>query len=403
MNKLTFDDVRNKNLLLYEYIRGSQAYGLATPESDVDTGGCYIAPVEHLIDLGYSYQEQIQDDKHDNVWYELNKMMRLLLTSNPTMLESLFVPESCVLYEHPIMTEIKKHRDLFVTKKCFKSFGGYAKSQIEKARGLNKKIVNPVYERKEVLDFCYTFKGQGSQSMKDFLKDNCLDQKYCGLVNIPNMKDTYGVYYDFAAYLHFENVDLPTKRWLMFNSGLVDSNTIDKIFKRIDDKEFFGYDGIVHPDGKSNEVRLSSIPKGEVPICFMTYNKDGYTSHCIRYKEYKEWEEKRNPVRYQSNLNKNYDAKNMMHCFRLIQMCIEIANGEGFNLDRTNIDREFLLKIKTHGFEYDELMEILDKKVVEMNEAIAKSTIPDDIDVKFVNDLLLKIRTKQIRENHDLF
>lgn len=157
MKKETFESIREKGLLLYEYMRGSHSYGLNTPESDVDTGGVYLAPAEQLLGLGLDYQDQVESETHDDVWFEMNKFMKLLLSSNPTVLESLFIPYDCILYEHPIMTEIKKHRDKFITKKCFDSFGGYAVSQIRKARGLNKKIVNPVTERKEPLDFVYTF------------------------------------------------------------------------------------------------------------------------------------------------------------------------------------------------------------------------------------------------------
>lgn len=85
---------------------------------------------------------------------------------------------------------------------------------------------------------------------------------------------------------------------------------------------------------------------------------------------------KRNPVRYKSNLNKNYDAKNMMHSFRLLQMCIEIANGGTFNADRRGIDREFLLNVKNHKYEYEEIIEMLDKKKEEMDKAISESKIP---------------------------
>ena len=71
----------------------------------------------------------------------------------------------------------------------------------------NKKCNIPEdFERKDILDFCYTFKNQGSQPIKDYLNEHNLDQKYCGLVNLPNMKDCYGVYYDFAAYFKFEFV-----------------------------------------------------------------------------------------------------------------------------------------------------------------------------------------------------
>ena len=117
----------------------------------------------------------------------------MLLTSNPTALESLFIPDKWILYEHPIMTEIKKHRDKFITKACFKPFLGYSYQQIAKCRGLNKKIVNPITERKEPLDFAYTFFRQGSTKIENWLEHRGLYQKYCGLVNIPNTDMTMGI------------------------------------------------------------------------------------------------------------------------------------------------------------------------------------------------------------------
>ena len=115
LNNLNIGD----NLIIYSYIRGSQSYGLALPESDTDHGFVYISPMEQLLGLGLNYQEQISSDKNDDCGYEIGKYMRLLIKSNPTILESLFIPEKYVLYEHPIMTEIKKHKSEFITKECF--------------------------------------------------------------------------------------------------------------------------------------------------------------------------------------------------------------------------------------------------------------------------------------------
>lgn len=395
--KLTFKDIEDRGLLLYKYVRGSTAYGLALPTSDVDEGGVYLEPIETVVDLGLDFQEQINDEKNDTTWYSLRKFMQLLMGGNPNVLEALFVDDKFVLYEHPIMTEIKKHRDMFLTKDSFGPLIGYAKTQIMKARGLNKKIVNPVTERKGVLDFCYTFKNQGSESISDFLNRHNLSQKYCGLVNIPNMKDVYGVYYDFAAYLKFEDLDDVTKRNIVFKSGLVDANDVDKIFSRMDNKEFFGYTGICSEDGDSNEVRLSSIPKGEKPICFMTYNKDGYTSHCKRYWEYQDWVKKRNPQRYLENKEKDYDRKNVAHSVRLMHMGIELAKTGTLNVDRTNIDRDFILDIRLGNRTYDEVITYIESKNEEMKEAMENSTLPDHIDVSKVNELLLNIRREQMR------
>ena len=422
MKNLTFETIKEQGLLLYEYVRGSQAYGLATETSDVDTGGVYMSPITDIIGLGVDYKEQISSSKHDDVWYELNKFFKLLLTSNPTMIEALFVPDDCVLYEHPIMTEIKKHRELFITKKMFPTFFGYGKSQIEKCRGLNKKIVNPVKERLTPLDFCYTFYRQGSTKIFNWLDNKGMDTKYCGLVSVPNMHDVYDVYYDWGSYFkdndltveHFrQSVDNANKNDKLFklfqfiidhyklisedNGGWYKEETLTNFCEWFNNQTPIGYRGILNEDNTSNELRLSSVSKNAIPVCHMTYNQTGYTKHCIDYKNYKDWEKNRNPIRYESNLNKNYDAKNVSHAFRLMQMCIEIARGEGIKVRRDE-DRQFLLDVKHHKYEYEEIIKKLDEKKIEMDEAIKNSTIPDEIDREKVNQLLLNIRVKQAIE-----
>ena len=400
---MTIDELRNSGLIAYEYKRGSHMYHLNTETSDEDFGGVFFCPKKMLLGLRGRYEEQVSDSKSDVVFYEFGRWLELLLKSNPTVLEGLFAPEDCIVGEvHPAVRKILDNRELFLSKECFKTFYGYAVSQISKARGLNKKIVNPVTERKDILDFCYTFNDQGSLPIKKFLAENGLDQKYCGLVNIPNMSDgdssIYGVYYDFAAYFKFENIDW-ARDWYNGNSPY------KKFFpsvseqlsmqKRIEDKEFFHYGGIVHPDEieKSNTVRLSSVPKGEKPICFMAYNKNGYMRHCRDYKDYKEWEKNRNPVRYESNLGHNYDAKNVMHCMRLVRMAKELAQGKGFNVVRT-WDRDYLLDIRNHKFEYEDVMAQLEKEKLEMEEAIKSCTLPEKVDFDKVNDLLYDVRLK---------
>jgi hypothetical protein len=71
----------------------------------------------------------------------------------------------------------------------------------------------------------------------------------------------------------------------------------------------------------------------------------------------------------------------------------EIAEGRGVILERSE-DRQFLMDVRNHKYEYDELMEIVEKDNKELDEAIANSTIKDSIDIDFVNDLLIDIRRK---------
>jgi len=389
---MTIKDIEEKGMIAYKYMAGSHSQNLNGPDSDIDFHGVYFTDFTKLIGLGNDYEEEVSDEKHDETYHEFGKWMNLLSKGNPNALESLFVPEGMVVGDiHPAIQEVLKNRDKFVSKEVVKSLSGYAFNQIKKARGLGKKIVNPVTERKDVLDFCYTFKNQGSQPIKEFLTEHHLDQRYCGVVNIPNMKDTYGVYYDWAAYYKFENDHISWDCHWETDFGIDYPSVTDRIERR----EFFKYSGIVYPEDieKSNEIRLSSIPKGERPICFMTYNKDAYTCHCREYKEYQEWVEKRNQKRYSKAVEAGYNQKNMCHCVRLLTMAKEISEGKGFNLWRTD-DRDFLMGIKNGDYTYEYLIDYAEKLLADVNENLPKSNLPDEVDKDFVNDLTVYCRAK---------
>ena len=394
---MTIEEAKKRGLIGYTYKRGSHSQNLNGPDSDEDFGGVYFAPYDDILGLGENYQEEISDEKHDETYWEFGKWMSLIAKGNPSALESLFVPQSMVVgYINPQIKSVIERRDQFISKEVVKALAGYAFNQIKKARGLGKKIVNPVTERKDVLDFCYTFKNQGSQPIKDFLAEHHLDQKYCGLVNIPNMKDVYGVYYDWAAYYKFENdhVSWDSNWETDFNINY------PAVTDRIEKKDFFHYGGIVHPDeiDKSNEVRLSSIPKGEMPICFMTYNKDAYTCHCREYKEYQEWVDKRNQKRYSKAEEAGYNQKNMCHCIRLLTMAKEISEGKGFNLWRTD-DRDFLMGIKNGDYTYEYLIDYAEKLLKEVEENLPKCNLPDHVDKKYVSGLTGVLRKSYYRQH----
>lgn len=390
-----FDIIRADGRLAYEYIRGSLLYGLNTPTSDIDTGGVYLCSKDELYGC-FGYKPQVSDERHDNTWFEIGELVRLLLKSNPTVLETLFVPKDKVIGEvHPLMQLLIDNREQFVTKRCFAPFFGYAKSQIEKARGLNKKIVNPVEKRLSPMDFTYTFRGQGSEPLAHWLEMRGLKQRYCGLVNVPNMRDMHGVYYDFGAHCS----DVPDWKqdttFVNFAKEYFGFESIGETIDYLQSLPPIGYRGVFNEEKDSNELRLSSIEKStDRPICFIAYNQDAYSQHCRSYAEYQRWVKERNPQRYLSNLDKNYDSKNMMHMFRLIHMASEIAEGRGVILERTE-DRQFLLDVRNHRYEYDELMAMLEKDADRMNSLMASSTIRDRIDTDFVNDLMIQIRVKQ--------
>jgi hypothetical protein len=305
---------------------------------------------------GLAQIDQVQNDSNDIVFYELKRFIELLTQNNPNILELLNVPNDCLVSKHPIFDLILNQREKFITTKCQFTFGNYASEQIKKARGLNKKIVQSFEkERKTPFHFCFVVdkKGYGSLPLTDFLAESQREQEKCGLVKIPNMRDMYAVFYDETSALK--------------------------------------YKGIIHST-EANELSLSSIPAGEKPIALLFYNKDGYSIYCKDYKQYWDWVEKRNPNRFQENMlhGKGYDGKNLMHCHRLLDMCIEIGQGRGIQVRRPN--REQLLKIRRGEYDYDRLIAEAEQKIQQIEEIYPKSSLPENVDIAFANDLLLEMR-----------
>jgi hypothetical protein len=159
-----------------------------------------------------------------------------------------------------------------------------------------------------------------------------------------------------------------------------------------DESQIHGFKGILSKNG--DDLKHSEIPKNFNVEAFLYYNKDGYSSYCKKYKEYWEWVEKRNPHRYNDNINnsQNYDGKNLMHCLRMLEMAIEIGEGKGVNVARPN--REWLLSIRKGMVSYDEIMKLVEEKNNKMIEVFSKSDLPDEVDENMVNDIILQIRNK---------
>jgi len=193
---MTIDDLKAQNLILLEVISGSRAFGLDTLMSDIDIKGVFYLPKIQFY--GLNYIPQISNETNDIVYYELGRFVELLLKSNPNVLEVLASAPECILYQHPLMKLLPL--DLFLSKQTKQTFAHYAVSQIKKAKGLNKKINNPVeVKRKTVLDFCYIIDGAQTFLLNVWLEKNQFNQQLCGLVRIPHGRDLYALFYDASS------------------------------------------------------------------------------------------------------------------------------------------------------------------------------------------------------------
>lgn len=341
-----------KQILIFKAIVGSQAYGTNTPDSDIDIKGVYI---QDPFDVSsFNYEPQILPDK-DTTYWEVRRFLELVMSSNPTVLELLFTPEDCILYEHPLFTMIKEKRDLFLSKECRNSFMGYAKQQIYKAKGLNKKMnwEQDRIERKKPIDFCKVVTGK-VQSLNNYIAE-----------------------FGMPDNLFFTKID-NTKQLYRLHATMEDYRK---------------------PLCNDDDILLTAIPQGAfyMDLGIVQYDLDGFQAHCREYNSYQTWLKERNEARYVDvkNHGQKIDGKNMLHCIRLIEMSKEIAMYKTLIVRRPNA--KDLIKIRKGELDLQEIIDKTDQLITEVEDAFKNSSLPESIDRDFVNNLLVDIRKQSIQ------
>jgi uncharacterized protein len=112
----------------YRCIVGSTAYGLSQESSDVDRRGFYLPPADLEWSLA-GVPEQLETE-NEEVYWELEKFIRLALKANPNVLECLYTPlvEDC----SPIGRELMEIRSAFLSKYVHRTYNAYVLSQFKK-------------------------------------------------------------------------------------------------------------------------------------------------------------------------------------------------------------------------------------------------------------------------------
>lgn len=143
------------NNTVYECIMGSVAYGVSSDTSDMDVYGIAIPPKDELFPhlkgeiLGFGrnierfaqYSEHhLQDPdamggkgrEYDLTIYNIVKFFQLAMENNPNIVDSLFVPQECILHVTQVGNIIRENRRLFLHKGSWHKFKGYSYAQLHK-------------------------------------------------------------------------------------------------------------------------------------------------------------------------------------------------------------------------------------------------------------------------------
>lgn len=354
--------------VVFAHKTGSHAYGTAGEKSDTDIRvvytrfpSFYMDPF-HTDELDEFRMKTSADVEY--TFYDMRKFVRLAALQNPNILESFWSPADCELSKIDISGHVKfacglawdvlsSHRDAFLTKNCSATFVNYAKQQIVKARGQDKfqNMEKERVQRKTPIDFCRVWTESGSMALTEWLDLRGYLQERCGLAKCDGMRDGYSLYYSHDAELSI------------------------------------GFNGVCREN--ANDVALSSIPKGLEPVAFMQFNKDAYSIHCSKYRDYQHWLNTRNEDRWvtvQSHGQK-IDGKNMLHCVRLLMTAMDIAKGKGVVVRRSEDEIRHLLEIKNGEVDLQSILLEAERMYDDVIAAFESSDLPNAVDEREISGI----------------
>ena len=356
MNNLTFEKLQtsDSNRIIFKTITGSHAYGTNTPTSDLDTMGVFILEKSHYLTSIHPLT-QLSDERNDNRFYALKNFLEMASNANPNILDSLYSPQDCILLTTPYWQKLQEHKDLFISKQASKSYCEYAYSQIKKSKGCNKRVYNPQPEAVPVAeDFCKFIPIDSSNTMPGrpiSLKSANISLGQYHVAAVENSSELFRLYY------------YGPKAKGVFRNGMLVCESIP--FE--DEKTLF---------------------KG-----LLLFNKDAFEHAKSLHKQYWTWRNNRNESRWldQEKNIIDYDAKNMMHTFRLLYSGLNVMrNGEP--LVRFSGEKlSELMAIRQGQFKYEALIEKAENLISELDLLKETSTLPEFANWKEIENLLLEI------------
>lgn len=151
MSSTEYDFLRTNprlgNRIILMGLGGSYAYGTNNENSDIDFRGITLNLPSDL--LGLTEFEQYEDENTDTVIYAFNKVVKLLLECNPNTIELLGLDEEQYLIKTTLGQELLDHKQLFLSKRAAKSFGGYASAQLRRLQNAIARDSMPQQEREQ--------------------------------------------------------------------------------------------------------------------------------------------------------------------------------------------------------------------------------------------------------------
>lgn len=349
-------------------IVGSTAYGTNLPESDKDQGGVCIPPKQYYIgNQSFNHADKWYDqngNKIDKTIYNFDKIIDLMIDNNPNCLDYLFLPERCILKCKPEWTKILEIRDSFISKKCKYTFSGYAFSQLERIQTHRSYLLNPI----------------SKPSREEF--------------KLPEKSIFPETQVQLVAKIAFDYIDINNRDQFYREVNQVLDNELMTVIRKYLDPSLVSLVMQEFRKGQKEYLRtLESISSIYLKDEFLDMaNKElRYLSAYNNWKRYEDWRKNRNPKRQELEAKIGWDSKHGSHLLRLLRMGIEILEGKGVQVDRTNIDAEELKNIRLGNVKYELVLEEATKLNEKLDSLYETSNLPWEADRKKIESVKIEI------------
>lgn len=323
-------------------LHGSHAYGTNTPASDVDVKGIAIPPSEYYLGFSKGFEQaELKGKEPDGVIYEIRKFFKLARDCNPNIIEVLHTDPSDWISVHPVGQRIIANRGIFMSKKAYYTFFGYARAQLKRINTHYRWLKNPPKAPVTRVEF--------GLSERPVIEP---DQLNAAMADIQKRMEGWDVNWELLE---------PSERILM-------QDRLGTMLAEL---------------GMSMDTRWMGAARllgYEENFILHIQKEREYKQKCADWDSYQEWKRSRNPQRAVLEEKFGYDTKHGMHLVRLIRMCREILTTGEVLVKRP--DREELLAIREGALPYEKLVEWADSQETELatvyqtTQALPK--IPDE-------------------------
>ena len=365
---MNLQTLKESNRIIFECIAGSRSYGTNNKDSDTDIRGVFVWPKNERITL-LDIPKEISNESQDIKYYELEKFIKLAADCNPSIIEFLYMPQDCIKIQTKAMDKLIENRSIFISKKAYHTFSGYAFSMLHKAKSQNRFVNNPKSEERPTKeDFCFIIPKPQNTTWINWLMQ-IRGNKTLPARPIPLKKTNY----DLSEY---------------HCAGLEQTNNVYRLYHYGNKSE-----GVFRGD---NMLVTSSIPFDDENKRFagyLIYNEGTFNKELSEWESYWEWRKNRSEKRWQDQENGlfQYDRKNASHCVRLILSGKHIlTHGEPI-VRFTGSDLQYLKDIREGKIPYETLMADIELQMKKLEVIHKESTLPWGSDIKKVDNLYREI------------